>query len=224
MGLTRHRSVLVGSIVAPCYPFFVPVALWTSGALSSPHPFWSSDVIVSVFSFGAYSLLYVHGILLAHVVCPWPHALDIKCLADVAPSSPHPFWTVDITIDFFLIRCVLFTLCTRHLVHTCRPSPYLWPCPVHTSPRDQHLMYASLGTPSFQGRKSSQGSAKSASKGSGLTAVLSTSVHALTTKINRLIDMIESNSSPKEQRIWLLMEIADEAQRLKLGGQPTFLL
>jgi inhibitor of growth protein 3 len=52
-----------------------------------------------------------------------------------------------------------------------------------------------------------------------LDAVLSASVHALTTKINRLIDMIESNSSPKEQRIWLLMEIADEAQRLKLGGE-----
>ena len=52
-----------------------------------------------------------------------------------------------------------------------------------------------------------------------LDAVLSASVHALTTKINRLIDMIESNTSPKEQRIWLLMEIADEAQRLKLGGE-----
>lgn len=38
---------------------------------------------------------------------------------------------------------------------------------MHTSPRDQHLMYASLGTPSFQGGKSSQVSAKSASKGSG---------------------------------------------------------
>jgi hypothetical protein len=37
---------------------------------------------------------------------------------------------------------------------------------MHTSPRDQHLMYASLGTPSFQGGKSSQVSAKSASKGS----------------------------------------------------------
>jgi inhibitor of growth protein 3 len=52
-----------------------------------------------------------------------------------------------------------------------------------------------------------------------LDAVLSASVHALTTKMNRLVDMIESNSSPKEQRIWLLMEIADEAQRLKLGGE-----
>jgi Inhibitor of growth proteins N-terminal histone-binding len=52
-----------------------------------------------------------------------------------------------------------------------------------------------------------------------LDAVLSASVHALTTKINRLIEMIESNSSPKEQRIWLLMEISDEAQRLKLGGE-----
>jgi len=52
-----------------------------------------------------------------------------------------------------------------------------------------------------------------------LDAVLSASVHALTSKINRLIDMIETNASPKEQRIWLLMEIADEAQRLKLGGE-----
>jgi inhibitor of growth protein 3 len=52
-----------------------------------------------------------------------------------------------------------------------------------------------------------------------LDAVLSASVHALTSKINRLIDMIESNAAPKEQRIWLLMEIADEAQRLKLGGE-----
>jgi hypothetical protein len=42
---------------------------------------------------------------------------------------------------------------------------------MHTSPRDQHLMYAALGTPSFQGGKSSQdSSAKSAPrppKGSG---------------------------------------------------------
>lgn len=53
-----------------------------------------------------------------------------------------------------------------------------------------------------------------------LDAVLSASVHALTSKMNRLIDMIESpSSSPKEQRIWLLIEIADEAQRLKLGGE-----
>jgi inhibitor of growth protein 3 len=52
-----------------------------------------------------------------------------------------------------------------------------------------------------------------------LDAVLSASVHALTSKINRLVDMIETNASPKEQRIWLLMEIADEAQRLKLGGE-----
>ncbi|KAI0307619.1 hypothetical protein B0F90DRAFT_1813063 [Multifurca ochricompacta] len=52
-----------------------------------------------------------------------------------------------------------------------------------------------------------------------LDAVLSASVHALTSKVNRLIEMIETNSSPKEQRIWLLMEIADEAQRLRLGGE-----
>ncbi|KAF8273808.1 hypothetical protein EI94DRAFT_1794843 [Lactarius quietus] len=52
-----------------------------------------------------------------------------------------------------------------------------------------------------------------------LDAVLSASVHALTSKITRLIEMIETESSPKEQRMWLLMEIADEAQRLRLGGE-----
>ncbi|KAI9454874.1 hypothetical protein BJY52DRAFT_1188672 [Lactarius psammicola] len=52
-----------------------------------------------------------------------------------------------------------------------------------------------------------------------LDAVLSASVHALTSKITRLTEMIETNSSPKEQRMWLLMEIADEAQRLRLGGE-----
>jgi inhibitor of growth protein 3 len=52
-----------------------------------------------------------------------------------------------------------------------------------------------------------------------LDAVLSASVHALTSKITRLIEMIETDSSPKEQRMWLLMEIADEAQRLRLGGE-----
>lgn len=52
-----------------------------------------------------------------------------------------------------------------------------------------------------------------------LDAVLSASVHGLTSKITRLIEMIETDSSPKEQRMWLLMEIADEAQRLRLGGE-----
>ncbi|KAI9512609.1 hypothetical protein F5148DRAFT_1273570 [Russula earlei] len=52
-----------------------------------------------------------------------------------------------------------------------------------------------------------------------LDAVLSASVHALTSKINRLINMIETNSSHNQQRMWLLMEVADEAQRLKLGGE-----
>ncbi|KAI9445403.1 hypothetical protein H4582DRAFT_1915277 [Lactarius indigo] len=52
-----------------------------------------------------------------------------------------------------------------------------------------------------------------------LDAVLSASVHALTSKITRLVEMIETDISPKEQRMWLLMEIADEAQRLRLGGE-----
>ncbi|KAH9176906.1 hypothetical protein EDB89DRAFT_1937113 [Lactarius sanguifluus] len=52
-----------------------------------------------------------------------------------------------------------------------------------------------------------------------LDAVLSASVHALTSKITHLVEMIETDSSPKEQRMWLLREIADEAQRLRLGGE-----
>ncbi|THH19019.1 hypothetical protein EW146_g2070 [Bondarzewia mesenterica] len=52
-----------------------------------------------------------------------------------------------------------------------------------------------------------------------LDAVLSASMHTITNKVNRLVDMIERNSMPKEERLWLLAEIAEEAQRLKLGGE-----
>ncbi|KAA1471424.1 hypothetical protein DENSPDRAFT_837414 [Dentipellis sp. KUC8613] len=52
-----------------------------------------------------------------------------------------------------------------------------------------------------------------------LDAVLSASMHTITTKVNRLIEMIENNTLPKEERLWLLAEIAEEAQRLKLGGE-----
>ncbi|KAI0067993.1 hypothetical protein BV25DRAFT_1793232 [Artomyces pyxidatus] len=52
-----------------------------------------------------------------------------------------------------------------------------------------------------------------------LDAVLSASMHAIISKINRLVEMIEQNALPKEERLWLLAEIAEEAQRLKLGGE-----
>lgn len=52
-----------------------------------------------------------------------------------------------------------------------------------------------------------------------LDAVLSASMHTITAKVNRLIDMIEHDTQPKESRLWLLAEIAEEAQRLKLGGE-----
>ncbi|TFK70437.1 hypothetical protein BDN72DRAFT_870297 [Pluteus cervinus] len=52
-----------------------------------------------------------------------------------------------------------------------------------------------------------------------LDAVLSSSMTTITAKIYDLIQMIEQNSAPKEERLWLLVEIAEEATRLKLGGE-----
>ncbi|KAI0271484.1 hypothetical protein BC834DRAFT_966957 [Gloeopeniophorella convolvens] len=127
---------------------------------------------------------------------------------------------------------------------------------MHTSPRDQHSMYASLGASSYhQGGKGAQTGAGNGSKGKNdpaalstayalsllaeythildalppdvsrqyadlreLDAVLSASVHILTTKIDALAALIESNAAPKERRLLLLLEIADEAQRLHAGG------
>ncbi|PFH48398.1 hypothetical protein AMATHDRAFT_65572 [Amanita thiersii Skay4041] len=52
-----------------------------------------------------------------------------------------------------------------------------------------------------------------------LDAVLSSSMASITAKIYALIDMIERGNTPKEERLWLLTEIAEEASRLKLGGE-----
>ncbi|KAF9535736.1 hypothetical protein CPB83DRAFT_30269 [Crepidotus variabilis] len=52
-----------------------------------------------------------------------------------------------------------------------------------------------------------------------LDAVLSSSIQSITSKIYSLITMIEEDKAPKEDRLWLLSDIADEAQRLKLGGE-----
>lgn len=52
-----------------------------------------------------------------------------------------------------------------------------------------------------------------------LDAVLSSSMASITTKIRHLTLMIEERTSTKEQRLWLLTEIAEEAARLKLGGE-----
>ncbi|KAG6877609.1 hypothetical protein C0993_005735 [Termitomyces sp. T159_Od127] len=51
-----------------------------------------------------------------------------------------------------------------------------------------------------------------------LDAVLSSSMASLTTKINKLTRMIEENKEDKQDRLWLLADIAEEAARLKLGG------
>jgi len=50
-------------------------------------------------------------------------------------------------------------------------------------------------------------------------AVISTPMASITTKIHQLTKMIEQNTVPKEDRLWLLTEIAEEASRVKLGGE-----
>ena len=52
-----------------------------------------------------------------------------------------------------------------------------------------------------------------------LDAVLSSSVASIITKITSLTAMIQDGRAPKEDRLWLLTDIAEEAQRLKLGGE-----
>lgn len=51
-----------------------------------------------------------------------------------------------------------------------------------------------------------------------LDAVLSSAMAALNIKVLSLIDMIENKTVTKEQRLWLLHEIAEDARKLKLGG------
>jgi inhibitor of growth protein 3 len=52
-----------------------------------------------------------------------------------------------------------------------------------------------------------------------LDAVLSSSLASITSKIHTLTRMIEDETSPKEERLWLLNDIAEEAARLKPGGE-----
>ncbi|OCH86100.1 hypothetical protein OBBRIDRAFT_260243 [Obba rivulosa] len=52
-----------------------------------------------------------------------------------------------------------------------------------------------------------------------LDAVLSSSMATLTTKIAQLTTMLENKAGTKQERLWLLGEIAEEAARLKLGGE-----
>lgn len=52
-----------------------------------------------------------------------------------------------------------------------------------------------------------------------LDAVLSASVTTVTAKIDRLTSMITDNAAPNDARLRLLAEIADDAGRLKPGGE-----
>lgn len=51
-----------------------------------------------------------------------------------------------------------------------------------------------------------------------LDAVLSASMTSVTSKVIQLTSMIENRSASKEDRLWLLAEIADEVSRLKPGA------
>lgn len=52
-----------------------------------------------------------------------------------------------------------------------------------------------------------------------LDAVLSSSMASITMRIQRLTQVIEDGALSKQERLFLLTEIADEAARLKLGGE-----
>lgn len=52
-----------------------------------------------------------------------------------------------------------------------------------------------------------------------LDAVLSSSIQSITAKIYKLISMIEDDTTTNADRLWLLSDIAAEAQRLKVGGE-----
>ena len=52
-----------------------------------------------------------------------------------------------------------------------------------------------------------------------LDAVLSSSIISITAKIHNLTIMIEQGTATKEDRLWLLTDIAEEAHRLRLGGE-----
>jgi inhibitor of growth protein 3 len=52
-----------------------------------------------------------------------------------------------------------------------------------------------------------------------LDAVLSSSMTSITAKIQSLTQMIEDGTVPKQDRLFLLTDIAEEAARLKLGGE-----
>lgn len=51
-----------------------------------------------------------------------------------------------------------------------------------------------------------------------LDAVLSSSMSILTHKVVQLTELIESRAATKDERLWLLAEIADEARKLKPGA------
>jgi inhibitor of growth protein 3 len=52
-----------------------------------------------------------------------------------------------------------------------------------------------------------------------LDAVMSSGMASITQKIQRLTEMIEKGTVPKEERLWLLTDIAEEANKLKPGGE-----
>ena len=56
----------------------------------------------------------------------------------------------------------------------------------------------------------------------GLDAHYTSSVNALTSEVNRLVDMLKSNACTTEQRLNLLMEVKSKLQLLKQGIESKF--
>lgn len=52
-----------------------------------------------------------------------------------------------------------------------------------------------------------------------LDAVMSAGMASIAQKIQRLTEMIENGLGTKEERLWILTDIAEEASRLKAGGE-----
>jgi hypothetical protein len=139
-GLTCCRSVLVGTIVAPCYLLSVPVAPWTSG-ISTISPSLRHHCTtrsgLQRFTFGAWYFTHLHSMCLTHVTPLCAHTqlsmsklffftigawyfthVHSMCLTHVTPLCAHTQLSTSKSI-FFTIGVWYFThvhsMCLTHV-------------------------------------------------------------------------------------------------------------
>jgi len=107
-GPTHCRSVLVGSIVAPHYPFSVPVALSTSRSLPSLCHHRTTHPTLPPTQTG---LTRHQSVLVGSVVAPhYPFSMPVALWTSSTLSLPHPFWSLDLIVIFLCIWCILSAL------------------------------------------------------------------------------------------------------------------